>query len=398
MPARAATFPNVTAFNARSVRARHHHRAVVGGAVLGLGSVSAVAIMAGTAAVAAAWMVSGTLARNPAFRASAPFALETAVMPRPPQRLADPADMFGSALASANPAYAPTDVTRAAALTPAVPVMAPLAPLALTTAAPPPVARPQQTAALKNVPLPAPRPAEVAQIQTRPELSRTAASIAAPAAATGSRDVRANLMPTPSQSTPHETQSGPSLAAVAPKPAAPVTTGSIGSAKTAAAHLAYNAPDVPAARNSHTAIYDIVAHTVYLPDGERLEAHSGLGRMLDDPHFASAKGRGPTPPNTYDLTLRSGLFHGVQALRLNPVADSRMYGRDGILAHTYMLGPSGQSFGCVSFKNYPEFLHAFLRGEVDRLVVVPHLSEPPSTVRARRDDGKRYAFDIGSAH
>ena len=145
----------------------------------------------------------------------------------------------------------------------------------------------------------------------------------------------------------------PQVAAAAPTPAAPAITGSIGTpAKLARPQLAYNNPETPTGADSHTAIYDIVAHTVYLPDGERLEAHSGLGRMLDDPQYVSAKARGPTPPNVYNLTLRDGLFHGVQALRLNPAGDSRMYGRDGILAHTYMLGPSGQSFGCVSSVNY----------------------------------------------
>ena len=68
-----------------------------------------------------------------------------------------------------------------------------------------------------------------------------------------------------------------------------------------------------------------------------------------------------------------------------------MYGRDGILAHTYMLGPNGQSNGCVSFKDYDAFLHAYLRGEVDRIVVVPHLQEPPPGVRAEADSGARYA-------
>ena len=34
---------------------------------------------------------------------------------------------------------------------------------------------------------------------------------------------------------------------------------------------------------SHTAIYDITSHTVYLPNGRRLEAHSGLGGHMDDP-------------------------------------------------------------------------------------------------------------------
>jgi hypothetical protein len=159
------------------------------------------------------------------------------------------------------------------------------------------------------------------------------------------------------------------------------------------AQLAYNNPDLPSGPDSHTAIYDIVAHTVYLPNGERLEAHSGLGGLLDDPRHIFEKGRGATPPNVYDLTLRHPLFHGVQAIRLNPVGDARMYGRGGILAHTYMLGPSGQSFGCVSFKNYAEFLHAFLRGEIDKLVVVPHLRTAPWAARARRADRKRYAFN-----
>jgi hypothetical protein len=123
----------------------------------------------------------------------------------------------------------------------------------------------------------------------------------------------------------------------------------------------------------HTAIYDIAARTVYLPNGHRLEAHSGLGRRLDDPRYVSTKGQGPTPPNVYNLALRERLFHGVRAIRLVPVEDSKMFGRDGILAHSYMLGPSGQSNGCVSFRNYPAFLNAFLKGEVNRLVVVEHL-------------------------
>ena len=129
--------------------------------------------------------------------------------------------------------------------------------------------------------------------------------------------------------------------------------------------------------DSRTAVYDISAHTVYLPGGERLEAHSGLGEMLDNPRYVNAKDRGPTPPNVYDLALRGELFHEVRAIRLNPVGGDSMFGRDGILAHSYMLGPNGQSNGCVSFKDYPAFLHAYLRGEVDRLVVVPHLGSTP---------------------
>jgi Protein of unknown function (DUF2778) len=126
-----------------------------------------------------------------------------------------------------------------------------------------------------------------------------------------------------------------------------------------------------------TAIYDITAKTVYLPNGERLEAHSGFGEMMDDPRFKHVKMRGVTPPNTYTLTLRESLFHGVQAIRLNPVDEKAMFGRVGILAHSYLLGPNGQSNGCISFRDYPRFLNAFLRGEVDRIVVVVRLDKPP---------------------
>jgi hypothetical protein len=134
--------------------------------------------------------------------------------------------------------------------------------------------------------------------------------------------------------------------------------------------------------DTHTAIYDISARTVYMPNGRKLEAHSGLGEFMDDPRYINVRAKGPTPPNVYDLTLREKLFHGVRAIRLTPVDESKMYGRDGILAHTYMLGANGQSNGCVSFSDYDAFLQAYLRGEVTRIVVVDHLSSapPPETV------------------
>jgi hypothetical protein len=126
-----------------------------------------------------------------------------------------------------------------------------------------------------------------------------------------------------------------------------------------------------------TAIYDISAHMVYLPSGRRLEAHSGLGQHMDDIRYVNLKARGPTPPNVYQLTMREELFHGVRAIRLNPVDETRMYGRDGILAHTYMLGPNGQSNGCISFADYNAFLNAFQRGEIDKIVVVERLGNRP---------------------
>jgi hypothetical protein len=136
-------------------------------------------------------------------------------------------------------------------------------------------------------------------------------------------------------------------------------------------------PSPPTDADAHTAIYDISAHRVYLPNGQTLEAHSGFGDRLDDPRYVSEKDRGPTPPNVYDLSLREETFHGVRALRLVPVGGGNMFGRDGLLAHSYMLGPNGQSNGCVSFSDYPTFLDAYLGGDINRLVVVEHLATAP---------------------
>ncbi len=123
-----------------------------------------------------------------------------------------------------------------------------------------------------------------------------------------------------------------------------------------------------------TAVYDVAAHAVYLPTGTRLEAHSGLGNRLDDPRYVNERMLGATPPNVYELQPREQLFHGVQALRLIPVGGGDVYGRTGLLAHKYMLGPNGDSNGCVSFKNYNAFLQAIQNGEVKRLVVVTRLN------------------------
>jgi hypothetical protein len=131
--------------------------------------------------------------------------------------------------------------------------------------------------------------------------------------------------------------------------------------------------------DGRTAIYDISARGVYLPNGRRLEAHSGFGSRLDDPRYVSEKDLGPTPPNVYELSLREESFHGVRALRLNPVGGGSMFGREGLLAHSYMLGPNGQSNGCVSINDYPAFLNAYLSGDINRLVVVEHLATPPGS-------------------
>jgi hypothetical protein len=146
-------------------------------------------------------------------------------------------------------------------------------------------------------------------------------------------------------------------------------------------------PIVPSRRGDfgeRTATYDISTRTVTLPNGERLEAHSGLGDLMDDPRSKHIKNRGVTPPNVYTLRLREQLFHGVKAIRLTPINENRMFGRDGILAHSFMLGPRGDSNGCVSFRDYDAFLNAFLRGQITRLVVAENASAMLAMAEAGR--------------
>jgi hypothetical protein len=141
-----------------------------------------------------------------------------------------------------------------------------------------------------------------------------------------------------------------------------------------AGNVASDGGDVTAGLyDRQTAVYDISAHVVYMPDGTTLEAHSGLGSRLDDPRFVDERSRGATPPDVYDLKPREAPFHGVRALRLIPVDETKVFGRSGLLAHTYMLGPNGDSNGCVSFRDYDAFLRAYESGKVRRLAVVARL-------------------------
>ncbi|QKC89038.1 DUF2778 domain-containing protein [Mesorhizobium sp. NZP2234] len=145
----------------------------------------------------------------------------------------------------------------------------------------------------------------------------------------------------------------------------------------------FNGPSAGSGAGHGVAVYDISAKTVYMPDGQRLEAHSGLGAMVDQPRYVDVKDRGPTPPNTYNLSLRESRFHGVEAIRLTPVNGGNKYNRNGLLAHTYMLrGGRAESNGCVVFRDYARFLAAFKKGKVTRLVVVPRLNGSATRVAA----------------
>ncbi len=133
-------------------------------------------------------------------------------------------------------------------------------------------------------------------------------------------------------------------------------------------------------RGSRTAVYDISNGVVYMPNGDRLEAHSGIGHMRDNPRYAHVKMRGPTPPAVYRLRMRERRFHGVEAIRLLPVSGVNPLGRTGLLAHTYMLRRPGDSNGCLVFARYNSFLKAFKAGRIKRLIAVPKLPEKRTKV------------------
>jgi hypothetical protein len=145
--------------------------------------------------------------------------------------------------------------------------------------------------------------------------------------------------------------------------------------------LYHDGPDLAALGYDKTAVYDISAHAVYLPNGVRLEAHSGMGNLMDDPEHVNERMVGATPPAVYDLKPRERLFHGVAALRMIPQDASATLGRSGLLTHSFMLGPTGQSNGCVSIRNYDSFLRAYKDGEFNRLVVVPNLNDAKAASR-----------------
>lgn len=128
---------------------------------------------------------------------------------------------------------------------------------------------------------------------------------------------------------------------------------------------------------SRIAVYVIEDAVVHMPNGEKLKAHSGRGHMRDNPKFVHMKNQGPTPPNVYKLRMREARFHGIEAIRMNPVGDAKMYNRDGFLTHTYLLRRRGDSSGCVVFEDYNRFLNAYKRGNVHTLIVVPSMRDLP---------------------
>ncbi|PLP60274.1 hypothetical protein CYK37_03765 [Mesorhizobium loti] len=212
---------------------------------------------------------------------------------------------------------------------------------------------PDFAAVPENAPLPAYRPR--AEEATKPETRRRAD-------AEPERDDEPVRKPAKRISQPAQ----PVLAYA--RPDNPSESGGLGQAF----RNLFSSPGGSSARAGNgTAVYDIASATVTMPDGTKLEAHSGIGSMADNVRYVGQKMRGPTPPDTYKLSMRESLFHGVEAIRLTPVDGKVKHGRNGLLAHSYLLrGGRAESHGCVAFKDYKRFLAAFKKGKINRLVVV----------------------------
>ncbi len=126
-------------------------------------------------------------------------------------------------------------------------------------------------------------------------------------------------------------------------------------------------------KGTKVAIYDVSNATVHMPDGTKLRAHSGIGKMRDNPRYEHVKMNGPTPAGIYRLKMRERRFHGVEAIRMTSIDGRDPKNRTGLLTHTNLLRGQKGSHGCVAFQNYEPFLNAFKRGRVTMLVVVPEL-------------------------
>jgi len=229
-------------------------------------------------------------------------------------------------------------------------------------------AAPQQQAAL-NVPAPAAKPVDAKADTKADAKAKSGASVRdmAQRAKAAVMSIASNDKPTMVEKLWGKPSSRGSLLSYASADAS--VTGSIPDTLSQNPMLGGSPP-----YDKQTAVYDISAKMVYLPDGTRLEAHSGLGAKLDDVRYAHVRMQGVTPPHIYELKPREALFHGVPALRLTPLGgNDKIFNRDGLLAHTYMLGARGDSNGCVSFKDYYAFLDAYRNQGIRRLAVLARI-------------------------
>ncbi len=162
--------------------------------------------------------------------------------------------------------------------------------------------------------------------------------------------------------------------------------------------LAYAKPDVsmdededdaPIARplfgrSKGVAVYDISAGVVYMPNGEKLEAHSGNRRHARQPEICACADEGPDAARHLQGHHARIPLPRRGSRAPDPVDGIAPHGRVGLLAHSYLLRKRGDSHGCVAFANYPKFLAAFKRGEIKQMVIVTSMkggfSRPAKTL------------------
>ena len=348
MPYRAAALPNVTAFNVRAFALGDYRRKLLGGVALGLGAVAAIAVVGGAATMAAAWMLSSSLSANAHLRPAGVVALEAAELPRPHRTLTETASLVGvpHSLYEA-PEIAVAELAPAAALAPVrrFPISRPPAQLC---------ARLRQSGS-PNEQWGTPCRRRVRRLLRMREIAR--ASMPAPAL----QAPRAVPMQVPAAPAP--------APAPAPSPApATLFTSITDFLKRLTPRFAYNNPDVHPTPDSHTAVYDIESHTVYMPNGERLEAHSGLGSQIDDPRYVSERGEGQSAAEP----LRSDAARRTFPRRAGDPPQSGQRRQD--------VWPRGHP--CTH-------LHAWPQRSVLWMHVVSEIIEVPASLLARRGHAPR---------
>jgi len=213
-----AAFHGSSSFDGRSPPGRRRRviRSLVRGIGIGLGTAAAAGVLVTTGTVAAGWMIDAVRITNPDLNGktlNGPAAIA----------LADPALVFARA----------ADVTGSI-------------------------------------------PGSTDQVSTDPAMADTADGLAFATRWAGGMFPAA--MPVDAElPEPPLPESAGKLAAPAPPSQAAPPVAAASSAKPLAPPQARNKATPLPDPDSHTAVYDIAAHTVYLPNGTKLEAHSGLG-------------------------------------------------------------------------------------------------------------------------
>ena len=125
--------------------------------------------------------------------------------------------------------------------------------------------------------------------------------------------------------------------------------------------------------DQYTAVYDLSAHTVYLPNGTKLEAHSGLGDRLDDPNHVNERMRGATPPHLYETRAAGGFVPRRAGLASKSHRRRRYFRpRRSTRPHLYAGPELGIPTAACRSRTTTD-LRAYQNGEIRKLAVVARL-------------------------